>query len=116
MLDIFLLSGYALLYCHMHKCLKGVPGKFDTDCFLPQALTYLKEALLVPLGRRISFLCGDAGPLAVGALVYSKIGDERNADECINRYLKHFVHCLNMNLHHLYSVCLYSDGDDRLCC
>lgn len=85
---ILFLSGYALLYLHLHKCLSSGVGRNEGENYLMLALQHLKEALANPQGRRHTFLCGDAGPLALGAVVYSKVGDERNSAQCISRYSK----------------------------
>ena len=86
-LDIIIfLAGYALLYLHLHKSLSSGVDRSEGENYLMQALQHLKEALANPQGRRHTFLCGDAGPLALGAVVYSKVGDERNSSLCISRY------------------------------
>jgi len=36
-------------------------------------------------GRRISFLNGDAGPLALGAVLYAKLGNEKASRDCIKK-------------------------------
>lgn len=57
----------------------------DVDGDVMQAEQHLKEALANPQGRRHTFLCGDAGPFALGAVVYSTMGDERNSAFCMSR-------------------------------
>lgn len=74
-----------MLFLKLHTYLsinKDGRGKED---YLQQAIQYLKEPLLHPQGRRHTFLCGDAGPLALGAYIYHKIGDERSSLHCISK-------------------------------
>ncbi len=33
----------------------------------------------------MTFLCGDAGPLAIGAVIYQTTGDQRTADSFIEK-------------------------------
>ena len=73
---------------HLHKRLgSDGPGNGEGEGYHIQAMKHLKEAIANPQGRRHTFLCGDAGPLALGAVVYSKMGDERNSSHCISRYV-----------------------------
>jgi len=37
--------------------------------------------------RRVSFLNGDAGPLAIGAVLYHAQGTEARSQECTHRYI-----------------------------
>ncbi len=47
----------------------------------------LFEFLLVKysLGKRISFLCGDPGPLAIAAVIYNDLGDRKTMNQCIDK-------------------------------
>lgn len=36
-------------------------------------------------GRKVTFLCGDAGPLAVGAVVHHKLNNTTDSKECLSR-------------------------------
>ncbi|WAQ94656.1 LANC2-like protein [Mya arenaria] len=76
--------------------LVGSDGKLiDKYCTpLKQGIEHMLERLYTGLenedddnysGRRISFLCGDAGPLALGAVVYSKLGNTAASVDCIKR-------------------------------
>ncbi|KAK7110912.1 glutathione S-transferase LANCL1-like [Littorina saxatilis] len=114
-------SGYALLYLHLHKHLTSTSSDSDTDAssnssrsegedYLMQALQHLKEALANPQGRRHTFLCGDAGPLALGAVVYSNMGDERNSAHCISRLEAMHINVIRDQTlpdEHLYGRCGY---------
>ncbi|KAH3809156.1 hypothetical protein DPMN_137517 [Dreissena polymorpha] len=55
------------------------------------ALDCLKPALRRLKGRRISFLCGDAGPLALGAVVHEKLGNAAASVDCIKRSAKRLI-------------------------
>lgn len=71
-------SGVALLKL---KWLSGDSSKYQQE-ILP----------LLPLnslnGKEFSFLCGDAGPLAIGAIVYHKMGNEKDCNRCVSRLLE----------------------------
>jgi hypothetical protein len=49
------------------------------------AHSYVKQSLNCLSRRSITFLCGDAGPLAVAAVLYHKMNSEKQAEECITR-------------------------------
>lgn len=49
------------------------------------AISYLKHPLRQLKGRRFSFLCGDAGPLALAAVIYYKLGNEAMAEDCVKK-------------------------------
>lgn len=38
-------------------------------------------------GKDISFLCGDSGPLAIGAVLFHKVGKPERMKECISHLL-----------------------------
>ncbi|PVD30461.1 hypothetical protein C0Q70_09727 [Pomacea canaliculata] len=78
-------SGYAFLFVHLHNSKRWGDSSDTEDTYLQKALEHLREPLAHPQGRKHTFLCGDAGPLALGAYVYSKLGDERSAAQCISR-------------------------------
>uniref|UniRef100_A0A3Q3XC25 Glutathione S-transferase LANCL1 n=1 Tax=Mola mola TaxID=94237 RepID=A0A3Q3XC25_MOLML len=72
-------AGIALLYLHLHDV-------FGEASFLQKALEHA-ECSLKHLTRRhdVTFLCGDAGPLAVAAVVYCRLQRAQEADVCITR-------------------------------
>lgn len=74
----FCFSGIALLYLHLHDV-------FGDPAYLQMAHRYVKQSLNSLTKRSITFLCGDAGPLAVGAVVYHKMNNEKQAEDCITR-------------------------------
>uniref|UniRef100_A0A8C1QA49 Glutathione S-transferase LANCL1 n=1 Tax=Cyprinus carpio TaxID=7962 RepID=A0A8C1QA49_CYPCA len=73
-------AGIALLYLHLHS----IFGDFS---FLQKALDYVSRSLRSLTQRWVTFLCGDAGPLAVAAVVYHRLQKPHEAEECVNRLL-----------------------------
>lgn len=71
-------AGIALLYLHLFDI-------HGDGSFLQHAQSYVTKSLNCLTKRWITFLCGDAGPLAVAAVVYHKLGRERDAEDCIRR-------------------------------
>ncbi|XP_014851913.1 PREDICTED: lanC-like protein 1 [Poecilia mexicana] len=76
-------AGIALLYLHLHSV-------FKEASFLQRALDYVTRSLK-HLTRRhdVTFLCGDTGPLAVAAVVYSRLQRAQEAEDCISRLLRY---------------------------
>nr|XP_058152561.1 lanC-like protein 2 isoform X2 [Dasypus novemcinctus] len=74
-------TGIALLYLQLHR----VTGD---QTYLLRSLDYVKRTLRNLNGRRVTFLCGDAGPLAVGAVVYHKLRSDSEAQECIAKLMQ----------------------------
>ena len=82
---IFLpLSVLGLAYLHFH--LSQTLGSRHSQEYLEDALDYLKEPLQHLKRRRSTFLCGDGGPLALGAVIYHKLGQKNRSQECVKRY------------------------------
>ncbi|XP_039998557.1 glutathione S-transferase LANCL1 [Xiphias gladius] len=76
-------AGIALLYLHLHNV-------FREEYFLQRALEYVSRSLRCLTRRHdVTFLCGDAGPLAVAAVVYHRLQRGQETDECINRLLQY---------------------------
>uniref|UniRef100_A0A8C8DZJ0 Glutathione S-transferase LANCL1 n=1 Tax=Oryzias sinensis TaxID=183150 RepID=A0A8C8DZJ0_9TELE len=72
-------AGIALLYLHLHDV-------FKEESFLHKALDYVSRSLRCLTRRHdVTFLCGDAGPLAVAAVVYSRMQRAQEASDCISR-------------------------------
>lgn len=78
LLGVGLLPGIALLYLQLYR----VTGD---QTYLLRSLDYVKRTLRNLSGRRVTFLCGDAGPLAVGAVIYHKLKSECESQECITK-------------------------------
>ncbi|XP_038616255.1 lanC-like protein 2 [Tachyglossus aculeatus] len=74
-------TGIALLYLQLYRVTSD-------QAYLLRSLDYVKRTLRNLNGRRITFLCGDAGPLAVGAVVYHKLKSDSEAKECIAKLLQ----------------------------
>lgn len=67
-----------MLYLHLHS-VYGDPG------FLQRALEHVGRSLRSLTQRWVTFLCGDAGPLAIAAVVYHRLQRTQESEECINR-------------------------------
>ncbi|XP_029924760.1 glutathione S-transferase LANCL1 isoform X3 [Myripristis murdjan] len=75
-------TGIAVLYLHLHSV-------FREPYYLQKALDYVSRGLKCLTRRHdVTFLCGDAGPLAVAAVVYYRLQRPQEADEFINRLLQ----------------------------
>ncbi|CAG12678.1 unnamed protein product [Tetraodon nigroviridis] len=74
-------TGIALLYLRLHRVSQEA-------LHLQRALEYVKRATRVLNGRKVSFLCGDAGPLAVGAVVHHKLENQAESRDCLSRLLQ----------------------------
>lgn len=71
-------SGQAMFYFFYY--LSSQNGRYleRAQKLIDRSLRHLKK-------RRFSFLNGDAGPLAVGALIYDTVGKHDKADECVEK-------------------------------
>ncbi|XP_033854862.3 lanC-like protein 2 [Acipenser ruthenus] len=74
-------TGIALLYLQLYQ-VNNEPTN------LQRALDYVKRTMRNLNGRRVTFLCGDAGPLAVGAVVHHKLKNDTEEKECITKLLQ----------------------------
>ncbi|XP_046555630.1 lanC-like protein 2 [Haliotis rubra] len=74
-------AGRATLYLHLHTTVGDGKG----EEYLQKALANLQHPLSSMKGRKLSFMCGDAGPLALGAIVYSKLGQAKKSQDCLQR-------------------------------
>ncbi|EEC17115.1 conserved hypothetical protein, partial [Ixodes scapularis] len=75
-------AGVALMYMNLAERL-GDPA------YLKRALPLVETQLKGLKERRFSFLCGDAGPLAVGAVLYHLLGREEDSQKLVRN--KHVV-------------------------
>lgn len=74
-------SGIALLYVRLYDL--GIrPDGLQT------ALKYVEPCLERLKKIKASFLCGDAGPLAIAALVYKRLNSNENSEACIRKLRK----------------------------
>lgn len=71
-------TGIALLYLQLHRV------THETS-HLQRALDYVKRSMRILNGRKVTFLCGDAGPLAVGAVVHHKLNNTADSKDCLSR-------------------------------
>lgn len=72
-------TGIALLYLHLHDV-------FQEPSFLQRAQMHVEHSLKCLTRRHdVTFMCGDAGPLAVAAVVYHRLQRVQETDECVNR-------------------------------
>ena len=55
--------------------------------YLDLALDKIKRHLRHLKGRKLSYLCGDAGPLALGAVIYQRLGKDEESKDCIRRWV-----------------------------
>ncbi|XP_068101502.1 glutathione S-transferase LANCL1 [Hyperolius riggenbachi] len=74
-------SGIALLYLHLSEV-------YQDPSLLQKAREYVTRSLRYLNKRDVTFLCGDAGPYAVAAVVFHKLGSAQDADDCVNRVLQ----------------------------
>lgn len=86
-------TGIALLYLQCFRATQDM-------AYLQRALHYVKRTLRNLNGRRVTFLCGDAGPLAVSAVVHHKLKNTSESQECISKLLQlqRTVVCLDSDL------------------
>lgn len=70
--------GIALLYLQLYRVTQEASH-------LQRALDYVKRTLRNLNGRRVTFLCGDAGPLAVGAVVHHHLKNQADSQECLTK-------------------------------
>ncbi|KAI8514687.1 PREDICTED: lanC-like protein 2 [Branchiostoma belcheri] len=71
-------TGISLLYLHLAQV-------FKDDGYLKKALDWVQPGLKHLKRKRLTFLCGDAGPLAVGAVVYHRLGLKEAQDSCLSK-------------------------------
>uniref|UniRef100_A0A8C6LKX1 LanC lantibiotic synthetase component C-like 2 (bacterial) n=1 Tax=Nothobranchius furzeri TaxID=105023 RepID=A0A8C6LKX1_NOTFU len=74
-------TGIALLYLQLHRVSQEA-------AHLQRALDYVKRAMRTLNGRKVTFLCGDAGPLAVCAVVHHKLNNTADSQDCLSRLLQ----------------------------
>ncbi|XP_017292405.1 lanC-like protein 2 [Kryptolebias marmoratus] len=74
-------TGIALLYLQLYRV-------SHEASHLQRALDYVKRAMRILNGRKVTFLCGDAGPLAVGAVVHHKLNNSADSKDCLSRLIQ----------------------------
>ncbi len=73
-------AGLALLYVHLASLRKAVDNEEDRRRFLSKAHQHLKPCLTRLRGRRVSFLCGDAGPVTI-KIILDYLHSRQNSDD-----------------------------------
>lgn len=68
-----------MLYLQLHRV-------SSDSSYLQRSLDYVKRALRNLNGRKVTFLCGDAGPLAVAAVVHHRLKNQDDSKECLSKY------------------------------
>ncbi|XP_053328298.1 glutathione S-transferase LANCL1 [Spea bombifrons] len=74
-------AGIALLYLRLSDV-------YGEPTLLQKAQDYVTRSLRCLTRRDVTFLCGDAGPYAVGAAVFQKMGYTKEAEDCIRSLLQ----------------------------
>lgn len=82
-------SGIALLYFLMSQ-------KLNNTSYAERALKMTEKALSKLKNHRVSYLNGDAGPLAIGAMLYHAQGAEAKSQDCIDRLKKMLPQVLDL--------------------
>ncbi|KAK4325887.1 hypothetical protein Pmani_003544 [Petrolisthes manimaculis] len=74
-------SGYSILYLRLYH-------QYQEESYLNKAGDLIKQDLRSLKGRRVAFLTGDSGILALGAWYFNKIGRADKCEKCVNELLK----------------------------
>ena len=74
-------TGVALLYMHLYKNV----GPFQKFKYLKVALSHVEPHLSKLKLRRPSFICGEAGLLAVGAVLLNQLNMKEKAEDCVKK-------------------------------
>ncbi|XP_063789145.1 glutathione S-transferase LANCL1 [Pseudophryne corroboree] len=74
-------SGIALLYLHLSEV-------YGDPSYLQRAQEYAAKGLSRVNQRDVTFLCGYAGSYAVAAVISYKLGNHKEAEDCITRVLQ----------------------------
>ncbi|CAF1071789.1 unnamed protein product [Adineta ricciae] len=73
-------TGIALLYLRLSILFSN-----KKDAYKSKAKALVDSSLAQLSGKRISFLSGDPGPLAIAAVIYRDLGDDRIVRKCIDK-------------------------------
>jgi len=84
-MDCCLVTGVGLMYFHLYNKLKDA----DSSRNLRIAGSFADAAMKQLRHRGVSFLGGDAGPLALGAVVYQRLGQASKSQDCLDRSASH---------------------------
>ena len=83
-------AGIAYLHLHMATALKE-DSPYGVNKHLERASAILEELCKHLSGRRVTFLCGAAGPLALNAVVHHKLGHADRATKMITKLKELFA-------------------------
>ena len=83
-------AGIAYLHLHMATALKE-ESPYGVKNHLDRASAILEELCKHLSGRRVTFLCGAAGPLALNAVVQHKLGQADRATKMITKLKELFA-------------------------
>ena len=75
-------SGVAYLHLHLAISMKD-ESPYGAKKHLERASSILEELCKHPSTRRLTFLCGSAGPLALNAAVQSQLGQDDKAKKMV---------------------------------
>ncbi|UJR27908.1 hypothetical protein I4U23_009169 [Adineta vaga] len=73
-------AGIALLYLRL-----TILFPTQKDVYKWKAKSLIDSSLEQLHGKRVSFLAGDPGPLAIAAVIYNDLGDEKMVKKCIDK-------------------------------
>lgn len=83
-------SGIALMYLLLSK-------RLNSSTYANRALNMMERVFSKLKNHRVSYLNGDAGPLAIGAVLYHTQGAEAKSLQCIDRLKKILPQVLNVS-------------------
>ncbi|XP_076326170.1 lanC-like protein 2 isoform X2 [Tachypleus tridentatus] len=78
-------TGIALLYLYL---MNSVHDTGQSKEYMKKAIWLIEKSLASLKGRRLSFMCGDLGPLALGAVLYKRAGMDTESKDLIKRVEK----------------------------
>ncbi|KAK6621444.1 hypothetical protein RUM44_001251 [Polyplax serrata] len=73
-------AGVALLYLMLHE-------RNNNPSYLESAADLIEKSLARLKNKDVSFICGDAGPLAIASVVFYKQNKVERSKECVSRLL-----------------------------
>lgn len=77
--------GIALLYRHLSRTCAGEDK--ERQYYADQSFRYARSALDRRKGRRVTFACGDGGPLALGAVIYHERSEAKKSVKYLNELI-----------------------------
>ena len=77
------LTGIALLYLHLYE----IASDKGDHSLLHKSLEYIKGSIDNCKRRKLTFLCGDSGPLALAVVIYSLLGENKKSKKYRDMYV-----------------------------